>query len=103
MAQQLIEGIAIADQDDTGTSVQMTSISVLCELRDGTGLALRRKRTIDRAAAQHEDADIAHRGSSGLSWKAAASLADRRDLVLDALAASGSPIPGVGMVWPTLP
>ena len=35
----------MATRISTGTSVQTTSITVLCELRDGAGLAPRRKRT----------------------------------------------------------
>ena len=41
--QDRIDGIAIATRISTGTNVQITSITVLCELRDGVQLAPRRE------------------------------------------------------------
>jgi len=70
-----IEGIAIPTRISTGTSVQITSISVLCELRDGVGLAPRRKRTSATTRRTNTSALIAAQTvSSRLLWKAAASL-----------------------------
>ena len=39
--QELNDGTAIATRMITGTSVQITSSSVLCVVRDGVGLAAR--------------------------------------------------------------
>ena len=40
------DGTAITTRISTGTAVQITSMTVLCEVLDGTGLAARRKRTM---------------------------------------------------------
>ena len=71
--------MAIATRISTGTRVQTTSSEVLCEVRDGVGLAPRRKRIIVIAKQpEDEHADDHAQRSSQMLWKPAASLADRR-------------------------
>ena len=90
-----IDGMAMPTRISTGTRVQTTSISVLCELRDGTGFALRRKRYERKDQEdEDEDADERAKGQQPIVVEGQCFLADRRNLVLNSLAAVGLADPG---------
>ena len=93
-----IDGMAIATRMRTGTSVQTTSIVVLCELRDGVGFALRRKRYIVHSSRPSTKMLMsAHSGSSQSLWNSPASWPIGVTCIWMPLRPSGSPMPGVGI------
>ena len=62
------DGTAIATRMMTGTSVQATSSSVLCVVRDGVGLARALKRTITITSSTSTKSVIAVMSQSRKSW-----------------------------------
>ena len=95
-----IEGIAIATRISTGTTVQMTSITVLWLVREGIGLAPRRNLTIvSPSRISTKTLIAAHMMSSGPLWKAAASWPTSVTWSWMPLRPSGAPMPRTGAAY----
>ena len=62
------DGTAIATRMITGTSVHITSSSVLCVVRDGVGLARELKRTTTITSSASTNSVIAMISQSRKSW-----------------------------------